>query len=371
MRFLRVVFWTFFWLVALPWVLCWAALNFAGTPIANGLLKRFVNAPAKVEKVSVNWLLTELDVKGLEVDNPSGFPKGKLLSVEGMDVKLEGLTSLRLLVRNFYLRYIRRSDNATNLAVAFGLPVRKAEVSPLEFEIYKTDGVLKILPLPTGATVPTFNSFGFTYDVKGHFRGFGNNVRFKAKGFGEYKRGEKPYTNTRFEVYNWELKNNQYLNQLASLLGDPSLKNLTLAKVEGSVETKGDWLIFGNTKAYTVERLFAEIFKGSKYNTATKEMSIRGKIFYPVKVEFEITGTPDRPRIKLLNFNPAGILQKLKNLKGLRELVPSSSERKEEKPQSEGVKESPVPVEEVKSRVQGEINRLKEKLQREFNIKLP
>jgi hypothetical protein len=346
-------------LVLLPWVASWALLYFAATPITKGLLAKFVNAPSGVEKVEVNWLLNDYKILNLFIDNPSGFPKGKLLSIRETDIHIgtksfytfKPYANIRL--SGFYFHYIRNSNNATNVAVAFGVSYQPAKVSPMEFEIHNTNATIDIKTLSD-----------VEYHAKGYFKGFHNDALFVIDGKGDLSDPENPKTHTEFKVYDWQIKDNKYLNQLAVLLGKPELKEITLSKIVGSVDIRGGWVIFGDTKAYTVNALFAEIYKGSKYNRITKELDIKGKLYYPITVEFKITGTTEHPKVELINFNPLKVINKLQQLQQVpSKLLPSSVQNATENP-SEFVNK-------LKERAKEELEKLKEKLQEQLPIKLP
>ena len=276
-------------------------MKFTATPLANWILASKVNAPAKVEKIDTNWLLTHFEVKGLEIDNPQGFPKGKLLSIERIDVNLSPKSYiafkpyLMVDVKNLYFHFVRKSDNSTNVAVAFGIPYTKERVKPLEFELKK---------IKANISVNTLSSV--SYDVKGTFVGLGNDADFTLKGTGNLSNVQNPKTVTDFTVFNWHIRNNKILSKLADLLNKPELKDITLTRIEGTVSTDGAWVIFikRNTKAYTVgDILFAEIYKGSKYNRVTKELDLRIALYLPVKVVLHITGTTEKPNVKVENIN--------------------------------------------------------------------
>ena len=301
MRFVKglILFLALF--VFIPTMGAVALLKFTATPLANWILSSRINAPAKVEKVDTDWLLTHFEVKRLEIDNPQGFPKGKLLSIDRVDINLSPKSYLtfepylKAEIENLYLHFVRKSDNSTNLAVAFGIPYTKGRVEPLEF---KLKGVRADISVNTLSEV--------SYYVNGTFEGLGNDADFTIKGNGDLSDTQNPKTVTDFTVYNWHIRNNRLLSKLADLLNKPELKDVTLTRIEGTVSTEGEWIIFvkRNTKAYTVgDVLFAEIYKGSKYNRLTKELDVKIALYLPAKVELRVTGTSDNPKIEVENLN--------------------------------------------------------------------
>ncbi len=300
MKFLKWLILVTVFFVVLPTIATVALLKFTATPLVNALLKAKVNAPAKVEKVDTDWFLTKISVQNLVIENPQGFPKGDLLRVPSLVVDINPKTYaafkpyITLMGRNIYLHFIRNSDNSTNIAVAFGLPIEKAKVSPLEFEIKNFNIDLKVNTLKE-----------VTYRGNGKFVGLHNNSDFSFNGTGDLSDKNNPLTVTDFVVYDWKIQNNKYLDRLAQILNNPSLRNITLTKIEGRVKTEGPWVIFAdrNTKAYTVGNvLFAEIYKGSKYNRITKQLDIRLALYLPMKVEIHITGTTKSPKIEVENL---------------------------------------------------------------------
>ncbi|HIQ26357.1 MAG TPA: hypothetical protein EYH48_03360 [Aquifex aeolicus] len=286
-----------------------AVLNWAGTKVVNAFLNLSVNAPAKVEKFETNWLLTEMVVENLQIYNPEGFPKGKLLEVEKLWVNLFPLYTFfkpytEIEIQNGHLNFIRREDNATNVAVAFKIPYEKAKVKPLTFEVEKLNAKLYVEPLEKN----------INYTAKGIFRGLGNNAKFEIKGYGNF--GSKE-TVTDFTVYNWNIRNNPVLSTLAEILNEPKLKELTLSKIEGKIETKGDWIIFPerDTKAFVInDVLFAIIHKGSKYNLKTKEINATITLYSPLKVTVKVSGTSESPEVEILNLKSREIEEKIKTL---------------------------------------------------------
>ena len=299
MGFLKKLFLVLLILVVIPLIGSVALLKYTATPVFNWILSQRVKAPAYIEKVDVNWLLTEIVLKGLKIENPKGFPKGDMLKLQEAVLNVEPQTYMvfkpyaKLTWRNFYFHFVRKSDNSTNIATALGLPQKKAKVSPLEFEIKDTNGVVEVKTLKD-----------IDYSAKGRFVGFGNNALFEVEGKADLSEKENPKTIADFAVYNWKLENNRYLNLLAGILANPELRSVTLTKIEGRIAIEGPWLIFKdrNTEAYILNnKLFAEIYKGSKYNRLTKDLDIKLALYLPNKVEFEIYGNAERPKIKLLN----------------------------------------------------------------------
>lgn len=293
--FLIVVF-----LVIFPSVVTIALLKFTATPLTNYLLKEKINAPAKVEKVDFNWFLTKLYIQNLEIENPPTFPKGDLLKITTFTVDINPKTYLvfkpilTLYGKNIYLHYIRNSSNATNIAVAFNLPYKKARVNPLEFEVKDFD---------ISVNVNTLSNV--IYRGSGKFVGFHNNSDFSFNGTADLSNMDKPISVTDFVVYNWRIRNNKYFNKLAEILNNPSLKDITLTKIEGRVKLNGELITFvdRNTKAYTVgDVLFAEIYKGSEYNRLTKKLNIKLALYLPMKVIVRITGTTEKPIIEVENL---------------------------------------------------------------------
>jgi hypothetical protein len=311
MRFLFKLFFLLSVLLILPAVATVALLKWFGTPLINTLLNAYLNAPAKVEKVETDWLLTRLIVEKLQIENPEGFPKGKLLQVDRLALNISPKSYYlfqpygELKIEKGYFHFIRRSDNATNVAVAFKLPYQKAKVKPLSFEVENLNAQLKVETLER-----------VTYHATGIFKGLGNNSEFEIKGSGNLQTRE---TVTDFIVYNWRLKDNPLLSQLAELLNQPQLKDISLSKIEGTVKTQGDWLIFTqrDTKAFVTNSvLFAVVYKGSKYNLKTKELDMKLSLYIPIEVTVHVTGTTDSPHVEILNLKTRGeVKEKLENLK--------------------------------------------------------
>jgi hypothetical protein len=286
--------------VVLPTIATVAVIKYLGTPLVNALLQTKVNAPVKVKKVSTDWFLTQLVIENLLIENPKGFPPGDLLKIPYLKVEVNPKTYISFQPyisingKGIYFHFIRKEDNFTNVAVAFGLPVEKAKVDPLEFEIKNFTTTVKVATLKD-----------ISYIGKGKFVGLHNNADFAFNGTGDISDTNNPLTVTDFVVYNWRIRNNKYLNKLADLLHNPSLREITLTKIEGRIKTEADWVIFAdrNTKAYTVgDILFAEIYKGSKYNRKTKELDIKMALYLPMKVEIHITGTSEEPKIEIENL---------------------------------------------------------------------
>ena len=287
--------------VVLPTIATVALLKLTAKPLLNALLQSRVNAPAEVKDVKVNWLLTHLEVDGLEIGNPPGFGSGKLLSADRivlsapLKVYWEFKPFLSVDVNNLYFHFIRRGDNATNVAVAFGIPYTSGEVKPLEFELKRVFAKININTLKE-----------VSYWVNGTFEGFSNDADFTIEGKGDFSNPQEPQTVADFVIRNWHIRNNPLLTKLGTILQKPQWKNLTLTRVEGTVSIDGPWIVFvkRNTKAYTVGNvLYAEIYKGSRYNRLTKELDITLAIYVPAKVEVHITGTTDNPKISFKNLN--------------------------------------------------------------------
>ena len=329
--------------VILPTIASVVLLKFTATPLVNWILSQRVNAPAKVQKVDFNWTLTQLVMEKLLIENPQGFPKGPMLSLKRAKVDISPETYLtfkpylKAEVQNFYFHFIRNSDNSTNLAVAFGLPYKKGEVAPLEFKLKEVNAKVSVNTLKE-----------VKYEATGKFVGFANNAPFEVKGEGDLSNSTYPKTITDFVVYNWRIENNPILNNLAQILNRPDLKNLNLAKIEGRVATEGPWVIFKdrNTKAYLLnDKLFAEVLKGSKYNRETKALDIKLTLYLPARVDLEIYGTTENPRIKLLN--PMQVQNLIKTFIG--------------QPQNRANEEKATPQEEAPAKV---LNKVKEQIQK-------
>ena len=303
--------------VVLPSIASVALLKYTATPLVNGILAQRVKAPSYVEKVELNWSLTCLLLKKLKIENPKGFPKGDMLKLQKAKLDIEPQTYLvlkpylRLTFGGFYLHFIRKSDNSTNWGVALGLPYEKGEVLPLEFKLKQTTGVIKVRTLKD-----------IDYSLKGRFEGLGNNALFEIVGKADLSERNNPKAVADFVVNNWKLENNSYLNMIANLLANPQLRSVTLTKVEGRVAVDGPWVIFKdrNTKAYVINnRLFAEIYRGSKYNRLTKELDVKLALYIPNKVELEIYGNAEKPKVKFLN--PAQLQKVMENNKGIKKLL--------------------------------------------------
>ena len=341
--------------VILPTIASVALLKFTATPLVNWILSQRVNAPAEVQKVNVNWSLTQLVLEKLLIENPKGFPKGPMLSLDRAKVDISPETYLSLKpylkveVENFYLHFIRNSDNSTNLAVAFGFPYTREKVSPLEFKLKEVNAKVSVNTLKN-----------VKYEATGKFVGFANNAPFEIKGEGDLSNSTYPKTVTDFIVYNWRIENNPILNNLAQILNRPDLKNLNLAKIEGRVATEGPWVIFKdrNTKAYLLnDKLFAEVLKGSKYNRETKELDIKLALYLPARIDLEIYGTTESPKAKLLN--PMQVHNLIKTFMGQSQQTQNETEKKTT-PQEE----APTKVlNQVKEQIQKPLQEIKEKLQ--------
>ena len=327
MGFLKKLFLFLFIFVVIPLIGSVALLKYTATPIFNWILSQKINAPAYIEKVDVNWLLTEIVLKDLRIENPKGFPKGDMLKLREAVLNIEPQTYLifkpyaKLIWKKLYFHFIRNSNNSTNIATALGLPQEKAKVSPLEFEIKDTNGVIELKTLKD-----------IEYLANGRFVGFGNNAVFEVKGKADLSTKENPKTIADFTIYNWKLENNRYLNLLAGILANPELRSVTLTKIEGRIEIDEPWLIFKdrNTKAYILnDKLFAEIYEGSKYNRLTKDLDIKLALYLPNKVEFEIYGNAERPKVKLLN--PSQLQNVINNNRSVKKFIEEPTKEIKEK----------------------------------------
>ena len=349
----------------LPAVVTVVLLKYAATPLTNWLLSQKVNAPAKVQKVELNWTLTELLVEKLYIGNPQGFPPGPMLTFDRANVKVDPKSYftfkpyLSAEIDNLYFHFIRKSDNSTNVAVAFGLPYTKGKVQPLEFKIKKT------LVRVSVNTLKEVNYF-----ANGTFEGLGNDADFTFKGRGDLSDPQNPKTLTDFTVHNWHIRNNRVLSKLADILQKPELKDVTLTRIEGTVQTEGPWIIFAkrNTKAYTVgDVLFAEIYKGSKYNRLTKELDITMAVYIPAKVEIRITGTTDNPKVEVLNiglpFGGSGLLH-TNSGKGLLPGIPQGVTPPVKNPVEEIQNKTKETLKKVKETVDQTVEKVKEDLNR-------
>jgi len=347
MKILKWFFWISFWLVILPTVLCVGLIKLAATPLFNFALKKTVNAPAEVKQVEVSWSLLNYQIKELQIDNPPGFKKGKLLSVEETDINIQPKTLytfkpyLNVDIKNLYFYFQRKEDNSTNIAVAFNLPYQKGKVSPLEFTIHNTNATIEVQTLEN-----------VDYKAHGYFTGFYNDAEFIVEGKGNFSNPQNPETLTDFTVYNWKVKNNPIFQQLAVLLNRPDLAEPVFSKIVGTVQTKGDLIILQGVKFYIVNNLFMEIYKGSTINRKTKQLHIEGALYLPAKVEFVITGTTERPSIEIKNFS--ALLENLNSLKG----ETSKTEVKQQ-------------LEKVQQQLKEKTEELKKQLEEFLPIKLP
>lgn len=283
--------------MVLPTIATVVLLKITAKPLLNALLQSRINAPAKVRDVKINWLLTYLEVDGLEIGNPPGFGSGKLLSADRivlsapLKVYWDFKPYLNLDIYNLYFHFIRRPDNATNVALAFEIPYTPGEVKPLDFELKKVFAKVNVNTLKE-----------VTYQVNGTFVGMNNDANFTIEGMGDFSNPKVPKTVVDFTIFNWHIRNNPFLSRLATILQNPKWKNLTLTRVVGTIAVDGPWIVFvaRNTKAYTVGNiLFAEIYKGSKYNRLTKELDITVALYTPAKVVVRITGTTDHPKVEI------------------------------------------------------------------------
>ncbi len=340
---MKKLLWIVLILVVLPNILLIAAVKFAATPLTNWLLSKYVNAPSKVEKVSVNWLLTDFVVENLKIYQPEGFGKDVMLSFDRLDLKLQPSTYWKfepygnLKVENFYFHY-KEKDGINNLSVAFNLPTEPSEEKgEKDFEIRKTLIEASFAGLSDVA-----------YSFEGFFTGYGNDAEFTVKGKGDFSDSSNPRTESDFIVYNWILRS----KYLKTLTGKDEIK---LTRIEGTVATEEPFIVFvkRNTKAYTVgDVLFAEIYEGSKYNRLTKELDIKGAVYIPAKVEFVITGTTDKPKVEIKN------LPKLELNLPSSQLSPQKSGEIQQKVE-ETLNET---VNQIKEKIQKPINELKEEL---------
>jgi hypothetical protein len=354
--------------VILPGVLTVVLFKYTATPLFNAVLQSKVNSPARIQKVETNWLLTKFVIENFVIENPRGFPKGDMLRIPYVETDIAPKTYivlkpyLTLTGKNIYFHFIRKSDNSTNIAVAFGLPVQKAQVEPLEFEIKN---------FSTTVSVQTLKKI--IYEGKGKFIGFHNNADFSFNGTADASDKSNIKSITDFVVYNWRIRNNKYLNQLARLLNNPSLREITLTKIDGRIKTEGAWVIFAdrNTKAYTVGNvLFAEIYKGSKYNRKTKELNIYVALYLPMRIKVHITGTAEKPKIEIENlkslitngkFLPQGnVLNKV--LEKPANNIPVDPQKVLEKP----IKQIENATKKVKETVEKSVKELQEELNKAF-----
>ncbi|NPB05224.1 MAG: hypothetical protein GXO08_02455 [Aquificae bacterium] len=347
-------------LVVFPAVLLAVVVKLAATPLTNLLLSKFVDAPAKVERVETDWFLTRVVVENLRIDHPEGFGKGPMLSFDRGELNLKPASYFKLKpvgtleVENFFLHY-KEKNGISNFDAAFKTGKKPSgEKGEAEFKVKQTqinatfDGLEKV-----------------SYQVVGFFEGFGNDAEFTVNGAGNIADPANPQTVNDFVVYNWIIRN----KLLTTLTGKPEIK---LTRIEGTLQTDGPWLVFvkRNTKAYTVGNvLFAEVYKGSKYNRVTKELDIRGVVYLPAKVEFHVTGTADNPKVDV------GGLPELKlNLPDQKLLQEKTEEVKQQLEQNLN-----KTVEDLKEKVKEQVEQLQKplkELQQNLNnllqnIKLP
>jgi len=299
---MKRLFWILFFLVVLPTVLTPILLKFTIQPVVNWLLQTRVNAPAYVKSVETNWLLTELNVQDLEIEQPPDFGKGPMLVVPRLDLKLDPSTYWKfdlygtLQVTDLYLHY-KEKNGISNIARAFGLQVQPSkEEGSKEFQLKRVNANV------------TFNGLSdIKYSASGIFEGFHNNARFAVNGTADANKKE---TVADFKIFDWILRH----KIIQTLTGKPEI---VLTKIDGRVKISEPWLYFvdRNTKLYTVgDVLFAEIYKNSKYNYITKELDIKGALYLPVKTEFTLTGTADNPKIKIKGIQPLKIKVPSNNL---------------------------------------------------------
>ena len=289
---LKKLFWFIFILFILPTLLLVAVFKLAATPIINFLLQSYINAPAKVEKVNVNWLLTNLQVENLQIFQPKAFGKGEMLSIKEVEIKtIPTLTpplflTAHIKVKDLYLHY-KEINGLSNLSLAFNIPTNSTGEGNTEFELKKVY-----------ANSTLFSLKDITYTVNGWFYGFHNNARFSINGTADLSIPQKLQAVADFTVYNWVLRN-KYIQALTGQ------NEIELIKIDGRVKLDYPQVVFveKNTKGYTLGNLlFVEIYKGSKYNLITKKMDIKGALYLPNKVEFAISGTPNSPKIVFKNL---------------------------------------------------------------------
>ena len=351
MKFLKRTLLFLLVFVIIPWIATVVLLKFTATPLINKLLTARVNAVAKVGKVDVNWLLTQLVVENLNIENPPGFERGPMLSLKRGEVNLSADSYfsfkpyLTVELQDFYLHFIRRNDNVTNLAVAFGLPIKRAKVNPIDFKLKKVNAVFDIKTLKE-----------VDYQITGIFQGMGNDANFTLKGEGDFSNREFPKTTTDFVITNWHIKENPLLTQLLVMVNPQWITNeLILAKVEGTVATDGPWVIFvkRNTKAYTVNNvLFAEVYKGSKYNRITKELDLTVALYLPYKMVLKIGGTLNHPQVNIEKAKIPTVGNGFLPTKGLKLPLPSNGTLKTN------------PLQEIKEKVNKAIEQTKEELKK-------
>jgi len=344
----------------LPLLAAWGVLYFGSTQLFNWVLKKRVNAPAYVERVEPEFSLSGVRFKlyNFTIENPEGFPSGKMLHFSRGELEVRGLLKeLNFKTPDLYAHFIRNEENVSNFDVAFKRPVKKESVKPIEFEIVNTSADVS-LRNPLGVTFAR-------YAADGEFKGLGNDARFTVSGSGKIK--GSPETETDFQIYNWRIENNPYLQKLAKLLGKPELSTIELSKIVGSAKTSGDWIIFGKTDAYREDKLFVEIYPGSRYNRVTKELDVRGKLFYPIETEFRITGTADDPKVSIGALDPQQLINQLQSVgEEITQQVKEQAEQLKEELTEETQKlqqELQTQVNELKSGVNETVNELRQNLQ--------
>ena len=323
--------------------------------LTNFLLGKYINAPFKIQKVDANWIFTKIWIENFKIFQPPNFGKGVMLNIQKVDLNLDPSTYWKfqpygtLKVKDFYLHY-KEVNGISNIAVAFNIPVNATnEKTNQEFE-------LKQVNLNS-----TFKSLkDINYTINGFFVGFHNNAQFQINGTGDISQKNNPKILANFVIYNWILKN----KNLKLLIGKNEIK---LTKIIGTIKIEGEWIYFvnKNTKAYTIDNiLFAEIYKNSKYNRLTKELYITGVIFYPIKVDFKITGTINNPKITITNI----VIPKKLNSQNL---LPNKNIEKSIKNIQEEIKNKIAnPIEGIKNQLKKTLNETEQKLKNNLNSTL-
>ncbi len=342
---MRKFFWIVIGFIVLPTIASVILLKLTIAPLTNFLLKRYIAAPFDFQKIDINWSLTKVLVENFRIFQPPQFGKGTMLSFQKAVLNLQPSTYWKLepygtlKVSNLYLHY-KKINGISNIAVAFNLPEKSAEdKSNQEFELKQVSINSNFKGLSN-----------INYTVNGYFVGFHNNAQFQIEGSADISKKNNPQVLANFKVYNWILRN----KYLKSLTGKDEIK---LTKIEGTVKIAGNWIYFvnRNTKAFTINNiLFAEIYKNSKYNRLTKELYITGAIYYPIKIEFKITGTSENPKISIKKLT-------IPNNINLKNLLPAGNT----KVIKEQIKKSinQLKNETIKEQVEKPINQLKNKLE--------
>jgi hypothetical protein len=327
---LKKTLWLIFGIFVAPAVLLMPVLKFSIPYLIEKKLKEVVLTSASIKEIEINWLLNHLKVEELKIENPPGFEEKYFLTLNSLEVFLNNLfpkekinispSSLsiplsnieneksylaKMEINDLSLFFQRKSDNITNVALIFGLPIHKGKVVPFTVKLYSTNGTLYLLNINQVA-----------YKAKGYGSLALQNFKFAIEGLASLEKNSKDYKATvQFALWDFPLMKvpvikdifkeipmiNQYsqkskilptfLKKLPLKVPFPEkIKSLQFSQINGSMYITPDIVYLGDTDFFVGQKKFLTIFKGSFINRKTYEFQIKGKVYYPMEIPFTLKG---------------------------------------------------------------------------------